>query len=101
MGNSLATAKPTKYLVKKMAIIKNRGTQLPGIVNLLLCSEKLTNLGLANFKPISNVVTPPIIHRLIVKMESPKTDETPKKEKIIIAIGKMKTVLTLTIRSLL
>ena len=32
----MATAKPTKYLVKKIAIIKKRGAQLPGIINLLL-----------------------------------------------------------------
>jgi len=43
----------------------------------------------------------PIIHRLIVNIEIPNTEKTPKTEKVIIAIGSIKTVLTFTTRSLL
>ena len=100
MGNSLATAKPIKYLVQNIDIIKNSGTQLPGIINLLVCLEKRTNLGYASFIPTIKVIINPIPHKLKVNVESPKADKTPKRENTIIDIGKISTVLTLTVRFL-
>lgn len=44
-------------------------------------------------------MTRPSNHRAIAATESPKTEYTPKNENIIIATGKIKTVLTFTVRS--
>lgn len=100
-GKPLATAKPTKYLVKKIPIISRSGIQLPGIVKLLLFFENVTCFGYANFTPINNVNMKPIIQNPIAKEYIPKTDKTPKIESVIIEKGNMKTVFTFTTRFLL
>ena len=98
MGEALALAKPTKYLVKKIAIIKSRGTQLPGMVRVSCCLENTTDFGKASFIPTAVVTKKPIIHKPIVSNAMSNADMTPTNEKIIIAKGKMKIVLSFTTR---
>ena len=77
MGSSLANDTPTAYLMKNMPIIKNMGTQLPGILKEPFSFEKVTFLGPPIRSPNMIAKTRPANQNNTGRNEMLKAETTP------------------------
>lgn len=99
--NSLAVETPTKYLIKKIHIIKRRGWKLPFIKNRFSDFINFASLGSFRYKFKKVPRDKPKSQNKRLFKSNPKADKTPKKDNITIIKGRIIAFLKDTFLSLL